>query len=141
MAQLTVHAGRRTTTIFAEIGRVAIAAARVDQEFALLRSVVQAADIALDGRHVAMHTVWTLIGQDAVTPADDLVAALESPDPGTAPAALVGRDVESQSWCAAHPRTGGLSPAPLVDRASSAATLSTRTTADKRCPVRIEFSE
>ena len=128
------------TTISAEIGRVAIAAARVDQEFALLLSglhagaraewefedlgrrssawlrdksmgrvdelfegellqnaqaVVQAAYIALDRRHVAMHTVWTLTGQDAVTPVDDLVAALESPDPDAALAALVGRDVES----------------------------------------------
>ena len=59
------------------------------------QAVVQAAYIALDRRHVAMHTVWTLTGQDAVTPVDDLVAALESPDPDAALAALVGRDVES----------------------------------------------
>lgn len=147
------------TTISAEIGRVAIAAARVDQEFALLLSalhagaraawdfedlrrrgsawlrdtslsrveelfggellqdaqtVVTGAYAALDRRHVAMRTVWTLTGQDAVTPVDDLVAALESPDPDSALAAFVGRDVESQGWRAVHPRTGGPGPASVA---------------------------
>lgn len=148
------------TAISAEIGRVAVAAARVDQEFALLLSglhagaradwdfedlrrrssawlrdksvsrveelfegellqnahaVVQAAYAALDKRHVAMHTVWTLTGQAAATPVDDLVTALESPDPDEALAALVGRDVESEGWRAVHPRTGGPGPASLAE--------------------------
>jgi hypothetical protein len=117
------------TAISAEIGRVAIAAARVDEAYALLlsalhagrcndwdfeklrrgssrwlrdtsldrleelfeeellehaRDTVQAAYTALDHRHVAMHSVWTLTGPDAMTPAPDLVAALESPDPDAA---------------------------------------------------------
>jgi hypothetical protein len=148
------------TAISAEIGRVAIAAARVDQGFALLLSglhagaradwdfenlrrrsstwlrdksvsrleelfegellqsaqaVVQAAYTALDHRQVAMHTVWTLTGQDAITPVSHLVAALESPDPDAALAALAGRDVESQDWHAVHPRTGGPGPATVAD--------------------------
>ena len=56
-----------------------------------------------------------LTGQDAVTPVDDLVAALESPDPDAALAALVCRDVESQGWRAVHPRTGGFGPASLAE--------------------------
>lgn len=148
------------TTISAEIGRVAIAAARVDQEFALLLSglhagaradwdfedlrrrssawlrnksverveelfegellgnaqaVLQAAYTALDHRHLAMHTVCTLTGQGAVTPVDDLVAALESSDSDAALAALVGRDVESERWRAVHPRTGGPGPASVAE--------------------------
>jgi hypothetical protein len=148
------------TAISAEIGRVAIAAARVDQESALLLSglhagqraawdfedlrrrgsawlrdksldrveelfegellenahaVVLAAYFALDHRHVAMHSVWTLMGQDAVTPADDLVTALESSTPDAALAALVGRDIDSDGWRAVHPRTGGPGPAPVAE--------------------------
>ena len=143
------------TAISAEIGRVAIAAARVDQEYALLlsalhagrradwdfedlrrrgsawlrdtslhraeelfegqlleqaRDVVRTAYSALDQRHVAMHSVWTLTGPDALTPVPDLVAALEGPDPDAALAALVGRDVDSDGWRAVHPRTGGPGP-------------------------------
>jgi len=148
------------TAISAEIGRVAIAAARVDQESALLLSglhageragwdfedlrrrgsawlrdksldrvdelfegqlledaqaVVLAAYTALDHRHVAMHSVWTLTGGDAVTPADDLEAALESSDPDAALAALVGRDVDSEGWRTVHPRTGGPGPASVAE--------------------------
>ena len=148
------------TTISAEIGRVAIAATRVDQESALLlsglhagegaawdfedlrrrgsawlrdksldrveelfegellenaRAVVLAAYTALDHRHVAMHSVWTLTGQDAVTPADDLVAAFESSNPDAALAALVGRDSDSEGWRAVHPRTGGPGPTSVAE--------------------------
>lgn len=147
------------TAISAEIGRVAIAAARVDQEYALLLSalhagrradwdfedlrrrrsawlretslhrvrelfeeqlleqahdVVRAAYSALDQRHVAMHSVWTLTGPDAMTSVPDLVAALGSPDPDAALAALVGRDVDSDDWRAVQPRTGGPGPNSVV---------------------------
>jgi hypothetical protein len=78
-------------------------------------AVVLAAHSALDHRHVAMHSVWTLTGQDAVTPVDDLVAALESSDPDAALAALVGRDIPSYGWCAVHPRTGGPGPASVAE--------------------------
>lgn len=143
------------TAISAEIGRVAIAAARVDQEYALLlsglhagaradwdfedlrrrrsawlrekalvrveklfdgellqqaRDVVKRAYSALEHRHVAMHSVWTLTGPEAMTPVPDLVAALESADPDAALAALVGRDVDSANWRTVHPRTGGPAP-------------------------------
>jgi hypothetical protein len=74
------------------------------------RDVVQDAYSALDHRHVAMHSVWTLTGPDALTPVPDLVAALESPDPDAAVAALAGRDVDSDGWRAVHPRTGGPGP-------------------------------
>jgi len=148
------------TTISAEIGRVAIAAARVDQEYALLlsglhageraawdfeelrgqssawlrnkslnrvaelfedplleqaRGVVQGAYTALDHRHVAMHSVWTLTGPDALTPAAGLLGALESSEPDVALAALVGRDVDSEGWRTAHPRTGRPGPASVVE--------------------------
>lgn len=143
------------TVISAEIGRVAVAAARVDQEYALLlsalhagdraswdfealrrrpsswlrdksldrldelfegrlleqaRDVVLAAYAALDHRHVAMHSVWTLTGPDAMTSVPDLVSALESVDPDAALAALAGRDVDSDGWRAVHPRTGEPGP-------------------------------
>ncbi len=62
-----------------------------------------------------MHSVWTLTGGDAVTPADDLVAALESSDPDAALAALVGRDVDSEDWRTVHPRTGGPGPASVAE--------------------------
>lgn len=148
------------TAISAEIGRVAIAAARVDEEYALLlsalhagrrndwdfeklrrgssrwlrdtsldrlkelfeeellehaRDTVQAAYTALDHRHVAMHSVWTLTGADAMTPVPDLVAALESPDPDAALAALVGRDLDSEGWRTVHPRTGAPGPGSLAE--------------------------
>jgi hypothetical protein len=148
------------TAISAEIGRVAIAAARVDQEYALLlsglhagrradwdfevlrrrssawlldksldrveelfegqmleqaREVVQAAYSALDHRHIAMHSVWTLTGPDAMTSVPDLVTALESPDPDAALAALVGRDVDSEGWQAVHPRTGRPGPESVAE--------------------------
>jgi hypothetical protein len=151
------------TAISAEIGRVAIAAARVDEEYALLlsalhagrrtdwdfeklrrgssrwlrdtsldrleelfeeellehaRDTVQAAYRALDHRHVAMHSVWTLTGSDAMTPAPDLVAALESPDPDAALAALVGRDLDSEGWRMVHPRTGAPGPRSLAELCS-----------------------
>lgn len=148
------------TATSAEIGRVAIAAARVDQEYALLLqalhagnraewdfedlrklssgdlrtrslrrvkeffegqvlrdacTVVQDAYTALERRHAVMHTVWTLTGPDAMTPVPDLVAALENSDPDAALSALTGRDVESEGWRAAHPRSTGLGPASLVE--------------------------
>ena len=148
------------TTISAEIGRVAIAAARVDQEYALLLSglhageradwdfrdlrrhssarlcdklvdrikelfegqllehahfVVQTAYAALDHRHVAMHSVWTLTGPGAMTPAVDLIAALENSAPDAALAALVGCDVDSEGWSIVHPRTGGPGPASVAE--------------------------
>lgn len=62
-----------------------------------------------------MHTVWTLTGPDAVTPAADLVAALESSDPDVALAALVGCDVDSEGWRTVHPRTGGPGPASVAE--------------------------
>lgn len=148
------------TAISAEIGRVAIAAARVDQEYALLLSglhagdradwdykdlrrrssaclrdksvdrvnelfegqllehahaVVQTAYAALDHRHVAMHSVWTLTGPDAITPAVEVISALESSDPDAALAALVGCDVDSEGWSSVHPRTDGPGPASVAD--------------------------
>lgn len=74
------------------------------------RDVVQGAYTALDHRHVAMHSVWTLTGPEAMTPVPDLVAALESADPDAALAALAGRDVDSAGWRTVHPRTGGPAP-------------------------------
>ncbi len=148
------------TAVSAEIGRMAIAAARVDEEYALLlsalhagrrtdwdfeklrrgssrwlrdtsldrveelfeeellehaRDTVQAAYMALDHRHVAMHSVWTLTGPDAMTPVPDLVAALESPDPDATLAALVGRDLDSEGWQTMHPRTGAAGPGSLAE--------------------------
>ncbi len=148
------------TAISAEIGRVAIAAARVDQEYALLlcglhagdragwdfkdlrcrtsawlrdksaervnelferqllehaRAVVQTAYAALDHRHVAMHSVWTLTGPDAITPAVEVISALESSDPDEALAALVGCDVDSEGWSSVHPRTGAPGPASVAE--------------------------
>ncbi len=148
------------TAISAEIGRVAIAAARVDQEYALLLSglhagdradwdfkdlrrrssawlrdksvdrvkelfegqllehahaVVQTAYAALDHRHVAMHSVWTLTGPDAITPAVEVISALESSDPDAALAALIGCDVYSEGWSSVHPRTGGPGPASVAE--------------------------
>ncbi len=148
------------TAISAEIGRVAIAAACVDQEYAFLLSglhagdrahwdfndlrrrssallrdksvdrmkelfegqlldhahaVVQTAYAALDHRHVVMHSVWTLIGPDAITPAVEVIDALESSDPDAALAALVGCDVDSEGWRSVHPRTGGPGPASVAE--------------------------
>ena len=138
--------------VSAEIGRVAVAAARVDQELALLLQAlhagrrsdwkfdelrrkpssrlkdlalqrveeffegpmlkdstasIEAAWSALDHRHVVMHTVWTLRGPDAMTPVAEVLAALEAPDPDAALAELKGRDVDSEDWETAHPRSGG----------------------------------
>lgn len=148
------------TAISAEIGRVAIAAARVDQEYALLlsglhagdrddwdfkdlrrgsshclrdkllgrvnelfegellkdaRAVVKAAYVALDRRHVAMHSLWILTGPDAITPAVEVISALESSDPDSALTALVGRDVDSEGWSSVHPRTAGPGPASVAE--------------------------
>jgi len=148
------------TAVSAEIGRVAIAAARVDQEYALLLSglhagdrddwdfkdlrrrssawlrdksldrmkelfegqlldhadaVVKTAYAALDHRHVAMHSVWTLTGPDAIRPAVEVLSALESSDPDAALAALVRGDVDSEGWSSVHPRSGGPGPASVAE--------------------------
>lgn len=87
-----LHAGERADWDFEDLRRRGSAwlrdksLNRVEQLFegrlrAIAHAVVQAAYSALEHRHVAMHTVWTLTGQDAFTPAADLVAALESSDP------------------------------------------------------------
>ncbi len=78
------------------------------------RETVRAAYTALDHRHVAMHSVWTLT-PDALTPVPDLVAALESPDPDAALAALVGRDLDSEGWQTVHPRTGAPGPSSVAE--------------------------
>ncbi len=148
------------TALSAEIGRVAIAAARVDQEYVLLLSglhagdrvdwdftdlrrrssawlrdksvdrvkelfegqlqdhadaVVKTAYAALDHRHAAMHSVWTLTGPDAITPAVEVISAMESSDPDAALAALVGSAVNSEGWSSVHPRTGGPGPASVAE--------------------------
>jgi len=78
-------------------------------------AVVQTADAALDHRHVAMHSVWTLTGPDAIAPAVEVISALESSDPDAALAALVGCDVDSEGWSSVHPRTGGPGPASVAE--------------------------
>ncbi len=78
-------------------------------------AVVQTAYAALDHTHVAMHSVWTLIGPDAITPAVEVIDALESSDPDAALAALVGCDVDSEGWSSVHPRTGGPGPASVAE--------------------------
>ncbi len=48
------------------------------------RAVVKAAYVALDRRHVAMHSLWILTGPGAITPAVEVISALESSDPDSA---------------------------------------------------------
>ena len=146
--------------IAAEIGRVAIAAARVDDGYARLleglhggqreqwqleelrrrssqrlrdaalarvdelftgdlldsaRTVIYGAYAALDRRHIVMHSIWTLSGPDAFTAVDDLMTALVAPEPAAALEQLTGRDIDSSSWHAEHPRTGKPGPASVAD--------------------------
>ena len=62
-----------------------------------------------------MHSVWTLTGPDAITPAVEVISALESSDPDAALAALVGFDIDSEGWSSVHPRTGGPGPASVAE--------------------------
>ncbi len=56
-----------------------------------------------------------MTGPDAITPAVEVISALESSDPDAALAALVGCDVDSEGWSSVHPRTGRPGPASVAE--------------------------
>lgn len=56
-----------------------------------------------------------MTGPDAITPAVEVLSAVESSDPDAALAALVRGDGDSEGWSSVHPRTGGPGPASVAE--------------------------
>lgn len=160
MADIYIGPHYPPAAISAEIGKIAIAAARLDSGYALLLhalhagdraawkydeltkrgtsdlhkqtkkrvnqffegplrehalEIIDAAYSALNHRHAVMHTIWSLTGMDAMTPAEEVLAAFESPNPQAALNALGGREIDSEHWTANHPRREAPGPSTLLE--------------------------